>query len=90
MGKPLRNLCCAAALVAVKLDLPTSRAQIFSRARSASDRFFMFSAAKASERGETTRNRKREAKDFEKVYCEMKVIAFINCGYGDSTLVRTH
>ena len=53
MGK-LRNLCCAAALVAVKLDLPRSRAQIFSRARSASVRFFMFSAAKASERGETT------------------------------------
>ena len=32
------------------LDLPTSRAQIFSRARGASGRFFMFSAAKASER----------------------------------------
>ena len=30
--------------------LPTSRAQIFSRARSASGRFFMFSVAKASER----------------------------------------
>ena len=30
--------------------LPTSRAQIFSRTRSASGRFFMFSAAKASER----------------------------------------
>ena len=32
------------------LDLPTSRAQIFSRARSASGRFFMFPALKASER----------------------------------------
>ena len=31
------------------LKLPTSRAQIFSRARSSSGRFFMFSAAKASE-----------------------------------------
>ena len=31
-------------------DLPTSRAQIFSRARSVSGRFFMFSAAKANER----------------------------------------
>ena len=31
------------------LDLPTSRDQIFSRARSVSDRFFMFSAPKASE-----------------------------------------
>ena len=30
-------------------DLPLSRAQIFSLARSASGRFFMFSAAKASE-----------------------------------------
>ena len=54
MGKLLRNLCCAAALVAVKLHLPASRAQMFSRAPSASVRFFMFSAAKASERGETT------------------------------------
>ena len=34
----------------VAVDLPTSRAQIFSRAQSASARFFMFSAAKASER----------------------------------------
>ena len=32
------------------LDLPTSRAQIFSRARSSSGRFLMFSAAKASKR----------------------------------------
>ena len=32
------------------LDLPTSRAQIFSRARSSSGRFFKFSAAKASKR----------------------------------------
>ena len=32
------------------LDLPTSRDQIFSRARSVSDRFFLFSAPKASER----------------------------------------
>ena len=32
------------------VDLPTSRAQSFSRARSVSGRFFMFSAAKASER----------------------------------------
>ena len=34
----------------LSIDLPTSRAQSFSRARSASGRFFMFSAAKASER----------------------------------------
>ena len=33
-----------------QLDLPTSRAQIFSRSRRASGRFFMFSAAKASEK----------------------------------------
>ena len=33
-----------------QLDLPTCRAQIFSRARSATGRFFMFSAAKASEK----------------------------------------
>ena len=33
-----------------KLDLPTSRTQKFSRARSASGRFLMFSVAKASER----------------------------------------
>ena len=32
------------------LDLPTSRAHVFSRARSASGRLFMFSAAKANER----------------------------------------
>ena len=32
------------------LELPTSRAQIFPQARSVSGRFFMFSAAKASER----------------------------------------
>ena len=32
------------------LDLPTSRAQIFSRARTVSDRLFMFSASKVSER----------------------------------------
>ena len=32
------------------LDLPTSRAEIFSRAQSASGRIFMFSAAKANER----------------------------------------
>ena len=31
------------------VDLPTSRAQFFSRARSTSGRFFIFSAAKASE-----------------------------------------
>ena len=52
------------------LDLPTSLAQIFSRARSARGRFFMFSAAKASERaraGANYRNRKWEAKNFEKV-----------------------
>ena len=30
----------------VNIDLPTSRARIFSRARSASGRFFLFSAAK--------------------------------------------
>ena len=35
------------------LDLPTSRAQIFSRARSSSGRFLMFSAAKASKRART-------------------------------------
>ena len=50
-----------------------SRAQFFSRAQSASVRFFMFSAAKASERAEASaegdhRNRKWEAKNFEKVY----------------------
>ena len=33
-----------------KLDLPTSRTQKFSRARSASGRFLMFSVAKATER----------------------------------------
>ena len=53
------------------LDLPTSRAQIFSRARSAGGRFFVrVSAAKASERakaGANYRNRKWEAKDFEEV-----------------------
>ena len=32
------------------LDLPTSRAQIFSRARTVSDRLFIFSASKVSER----------------------------------------
>ena len=32
------------------LELPTSRAQIFPQAQSVSGRFFMFSAAKASER----------------------------------------
>ena len=36
--------------VVVELDLPTSRAEICSRARSPSGKFFMFSAAKASER----------------------------------------
>ena len=35
------------------LDLPTNRGQIISRARSASGRFLMFSAAKASERTRT-------------------------------------
>ena len=42
------------------LDLLTSRAQIFSRARSARGRLSMFSAAKASERraGANYRNRK--------------------------------
>ena len=42
------------------LDLPTSRAQIFSPARSVRGRLFMFSAAKASERraGVNYRNRK--------------------------------
>ena len=45
--------------VSNKLDLPTSRAQIFSRARSASGRFFIFSAAKANKRaGANYRNRK--------------------------------
>ena len=45
--------------VSTKLDLPISRAQIFSRARSASGRFFMFSAAKANKRaGANYRNRK--------------------------------
>ena len=34
----------------IMADLPTSRAQFFSRARSASGRFFMISAAKARER----------------------------------------
>ena len=55
-----------------RLDLHTSRAQIFSRARSASGRFFMFSAAKANQRAKPRAeanywNRKWEAKDFEKV-----------------------
>ena len=36
--------------VVVELDLPTSRAEICSRARSPSGKFFMFSAAKASQR----------------------------------------
>ena len=36
------------------LDLPTSRAEIFSRAQSASGRIFMFSAAKANALGPTT------------------------------------
>ena len=40
------------------LDLPTSRAQIFSRTRSASDRIFCVFCG----------NRKWESKDFEKVY----------------------
>ena len=44
---PFRNVCHRFRFM---LDLPTSRAQIFSRARSVSDRFFMFSAPKASER----------------------------------------
>ena len=48
------------------LDLPTSRAQIFSRARSANSRFFMFSRAKANERAARANYRKWEAKDFEK------------------------
>ena len=46
------------------VDLPTSPAQMFSRARIASGWFFIFSAAKASERA---RAWKWEAKDFEKV-----------------------
>ena len=47
-------------LVSVFLDLPTSRAQIFSRARSVSGRFFVFSAAKqARERTTGTGNEKR-------------------------------
>ena len=50
------------------LDLPTSRADIFSQAQSASCRFFMFSEAKSErESGSSTanyRNRKWEAKDF--------------------------
>ena len=41
------------------LDLPTSRVQIFSRARSASGRFFMFSAAKASERAKAGNEKRR-------------------------------
>ena len=44
------------------LDLPTSRAQSFSRARSASGRFFMFSTAKRARERENyrgTRNEKR-------------------------------
>ena len=44
------------------VDLPTSRAQIFLRTRSASGRCFMLSA-----------NRKWEAKGFEKVYISSKV-----------------
>ena len=39
--------------VAKRVDLPTSRAQIFSRARSTRGRFFMLSAAKANERAGT-------------------------------------
>ena len=39
--------------VAKRIDLPTSRAQIFSRARSTRGRFFMLSAAKANERAGT-------------------------------------
>ena len=37
-------------ITGIYIDLPTSRAQIFSRARSATGRFPMFPAAKASER----------------------------------------
>ena len=37
-------------ITGIYIDLPTSRAQIFSRARSATGRFLMFPAAKASER----------------------------------------
>ena len=55
-------------------DLPTSRAQIFSRARSVSGRFFMFLRQKRTRErelvlraGANYRNRKCEAKDFEKV-----------------------
>ena len=44
------------------LNLPISRAQVFSRAPSVSGRFFMFSAAKASE-ANNYRNRKREVTD---------------------------
>ena len=43
------------------IDMPTSRPQIFSRARSASGRFFMFSAAKARERA---RERELDLVDF--------------------------
>ena len=64
------------------LDLPTSRGQIFSRARSASGRFFMFSAAKANQRAKPRaeanyRNRKWEAKDFEKVYLLFYLLCFL-------------
>ena len=37
-------------ITGIYIDLPTSRAQIFSRARSATGRFLIFPAAKASER----------------------------------------
>ena len=44
-----RRVLSASAVSIILLDLPTSRAQIFSRARSASGRFFMFSSAKANQ-----------------------------------------
>ena len=45
--------------VHTKLDLPTSRAQIFSQARSASGRFFKFSAAKANQRAKPGNEKRR-------------------------------
>ena len=73
---PTNSYCFSTVELALKglllyLDLHTSRAPFFSRARSASDRFFVFSAAKANERAANYRNRKWEAKDFEKVYTRL-------------------
>ena len=67
------------------LDLPTSRAQIFSRARNASGRFFMFSAAKANQRAKPrlvslAKNRINSRQFVWSAIC-FKVMTRYTCGF---------